>query len=249
MTVKHRAAGRRLRMPSPAMIVACLALAVALSGASYAAVVLPRNSVGTPQLKRNAVTSAKVQDNALTGQDINEAQLAQVPSAASANTANTAANATNATNATNAANADKLDGLDSNDFMRKYAAFGRYSNTFVRQKGSGFFRIASIDAPAPLGSLEVQCVLDGGFIWYRNASAGLQTVWVSSETRAGHDSSVYVLAPNEARTSFEFFGSEPDSHHFTFVVLGDGYAHLEVMLSRHPNGDCFGTTDVSYRRP
>lgn len=48
------------RRPSPAMVVACLALTVALSGASYAAVVLPRNSVGKAQLKRNAVVSAKI---------------------------------------------------------------------------------------------------------------------------------------------------------------------------------------------
>lgn len=37
-----------LRAPSPAMVVACIALAIALSGAAYAAT-LPRNSVGTPQ--------------------------------------------------------------------------------------------------------------------------------------------------------------------------------------------------------
>jgi hypothetical protein len=41
-------------------VIACLALTVALSGASYAAVVLPRNSVGTAQLKRNAVVSSKI---------------------------------------------------------------------------------------------------------------------------------------------------------------------------------------------
>jgi hypothetical protein len=42
------------------MIVACLALVVALSGAGYAAVVLPANSVGTVQLKKNAVTAKKI---------------------------------------------------------------------------------------------------------------------------------------------------------------------------------------------
>jgi hypothetical protein len=131
--------GRRLRMPSPAMTVACLALAVALSGVSYAAVALPRNSVGTAQLKRNAVTSPKVRDNALTGNDINEARLGQVPSAARANSANTANSATaadsantanTAASATNAANADRLDSLDSTAFMRTGAvrvAFDRYT--------------------------------------------------------------------------------------------------------------------------
>ena len=32
---------------SPALVVACLALTIALGGTSYAAVTLPRNSVGT----------------------------------------------------------------------------------------------------------------------------------------------------------------------------------------------------------
>lgn len=54
-----------IRKPSPALVVACLALLVALSGASYAAITLPRNSVGTPQLKKNAVVSVKVKNRSL----------------------------------------------------------------------------------------------------------------------------------------------------------------------------------------
>ena len=65
----------KLRGPSPAMVVACLALAIALSGVGYAAITIPRNSVGTNQLKANAVTSPKVGLNALTGNDIAEATL------------------------------------------------------------------------------------------------------------------------------------------------------------------------------
>lgn len=103
---KVRSSKRRLRLPSPAMTVACLALAIALSGASYAAVALPRNSVGTAQLKRNAVISAKVRNDALTGNDINEARLGQVPSASRAITADTAENA------------GLLDSLDSTAFLR-----------------------------------------------------------------------------------------------------------------------------------
>jgi hypothetical protein len=82
---------RRLRAPSPAMVVACIALAIALSGAGYAAVKLPANSVGAKQLKKNAVTSikvkasaingAKVANNSLTGDDINESTLQGVNAA------------------------------------------------------------------------------------------------------------------------------------------------------------------------
>lgn len=46
--------------PSPAMVVALLALFVALAGTSYAAVSLPKNSVGARQLKKGAVTPPKV---------------------------------------------------------------------------------------------------------------------------------------------------------------------------------------------
>jgi hypothetical protein len=60
---------RRKRRPSPAMIVACSALAVSLSGVGYAATVLPKNSVGTAQLKKNAVVSAKVKNRTLLAAD------------------------------------------------------------------------------------------------------------------------------------------------------------------------------------
>ena len=66
---------RKLRKPSPAMVVACISLAIALSGASYAAVTLPRNSVGTTQLKNNAVNSAKVKNASLKAADFAAGQL------------------------------------------------------------------------------------------------------------------------------------------------------------------------------
>ncbi len=54
------------RRPSPALVVACIALLVALTGTSYATVLnVPRNSVGTLELKRNAVKPAKIAPNAV----------------------------------------------------------------------------------------------------------------------------------------------------------------------------------------
>jgi hypothetical protein len=61
--------------PSPAMIVACAALFVSLSGVGYAAIVLPANSVGTKHLKRNAVTSAKVKKHSLLRSDFKRGQI------------------------------------------------------------------------------------------------------------------------------------------------------------------------------
>jgi hypothetical protein len=51
---------RFLRRPSAPLVVALIALFVALGGTSYAAITLPRNSVGTVQIKNRAVTQKKI---------------------------------------------------------------------------------------------------------------------------------------------------------------------------------------------
>ena len=65
------------RRPSPAMIVACLALLVSLGGTSVAAVsqLVPRNSVGTAQLQDAAVTNAKVRSNAINSAKVQNRSL------------------------------------------------------------------------------------------------------------------------------------------------------------------------------
>src|ERR1700712_2923622 len=102
--------GIGIKRPSPAMIVAIIALIAALTGTAWAA--LGKNSVGPRQLKRNAVTSAKIRNNAITtakikanavsgdkiqdgsigGSKVNLATLGTVPSAARAASATTSAN-------------------------------------------------------------------------------------------------------------------------------------------------------------
>jgi hypothetical protein len=59
------------------MVIACIALAVALAPASYAAVsqLLPAASVGTQQLKMDAVTSNKVRDFSLRRWDFKKGDL------------------------------------------------------------------------------------------------------------------------------------------------------------------------------
>ncbi len=90
--------GLLARRPSPALIVAIVALVCALTGTAWAA--LGKNSVGSKQLKKNAVTaakikkeavtSAKVKKHTLTGKNINLAKLGTVPSATNATNAGTA---------------------------------------------------------------------------------------------------------------------------------------------------------------
>ena len=96
----------RIGRPSPAMVVALIALGAVLGPSAMAAVShLAKNSVGSRQIKAQAVTSGKIANNAvtgakvashtLTGSDIKIAELGTVPTA---------------TNAEHAASADSLGG-------------------------------------------------------------------------------------------------------------------------------------------
>src|SRR5262245_12752383 len=101
------------RLPSPAAVIAIVALVFAVSGV---AVALPgKNSVGTKDIKKNAVTAAKVKDGAITtakigndavtGAKVDEATLGTVPSASTAATATKATSAETAVKATEATKA------------------------------------------------------------------------------------------------------------------------------------------------
>jgi hypothetical protein len=60
---------------SYANVMATIAVFLALGGGAYAAVSLPKNSVGSKQLKADAVSSAKVKDGSLLGSDFEAGQL------------------------------------------------------------------------------------------------------------------------------------------------------------------------------
>ena len=67
---------RSIPRPSPALVIACLALVVALSGTSYADVPnVPFNSVGSRQLRTNAVVSSKVKNRSLLAVDFKAGEL------------------------------------------------------------------------------------------------------------------------------------------------------------------------------
>lgn len=83
----------RKRIPSPAMVIAVIALVAGVAGSAIA---LPgrnsvdsndlrRSTVATKNLKPNAVKSGKIAQNTVNGGDINESSLGTVPRAASVN--------------------------------------------------------------------------------------------------------------------------------------------------------------------
>lgn len=87
------------RRPSPALVLAIIALIASLAGTAWAAG-LGKNSIGSKQLKskavttgkiaNSAVTGAKVRPGSLTGLDINLSKLGTVPEATNAQQAGNA---------------------------------------------------------------------------------------------------------------------------------------------------------------
>lgn len=53
------------RRPSPAILISCVALFLSLGGVGYAAIQLPRNSVGSRQIRKGAVTYKKIRPNSV----------------------------------------------------------------------------------------------------------------------------------------------------------------------------------------
>ena len=133
-----------------ANVIATVALFVALGGTAYAAVKLPKNSVGAKQLKKNSVTGAKVKNGSLTGADIKSSTLGQVPSAA------------------NAANAASLGGLPSSAFAASsHSLFGTADTSIASSQTlftvPGAFQVATV--PSATTHLEVRFVSQSADEW------------------------------------------------------------------------------------
>jgi hypothetical protein len=106
---------RVFRRPSPAMIVAIVALIAALGGSAVAGGVL--NKKKAKKIANNVVTQ--------------RAPGLSVASAKSADSATNATNATNANNATNATNAANVDGMSGATFKRTYITTTAFENVLT----------------------------------------------------------------------------------------------------------------------
>jgi hypothetical protein len=67
--------GLRLRRPSPATVIAAVALFIALGSGAYAATHLRHNSVGSKTIKNGAVKSPDIHNGAVKGHDIGDKQV------------------------------------------------------------------------------------------------------------------------------------------------------------------------------
>lgn len=171
---------RHLR-PSPALIVALIALSVALSGTAIAA-----TKINGKNLKNRSVPAAKIKVNSLTGKEIREEKLGRVPRAAKADTATAAASATTATSA---ANAEKLAGLAPTAF----AQGGGHLYSATAATGANTVDQPILAVPG-IGTMQADCAANGldAILEMTNASGVTLLLMGSSTTTAG----AVTLTPN-----------------------------------------------------
>lgn len=158
-----------MRLPSPALVVACLALFVALGGTVYAAKKaridgkavkvksLPGNrikprSIAANRLKPGVLKGVlAAQSGPITGAEIDELTLGQVPEAAhaiSADTAQSAVDAQTAVNAVNAINAQNVNGHGAGCLAGTQQFAGACWQSFSSE--------TAVSAPAAANSCAVQ---------------------------------------------------------------------------------------------
>ncbi len=230
------------RLPSPALVIACVALFVSLGGVSYG---LAKGSIDSRELKNNTIRSKDVRNNTLrtfdirnnevrgfdirnstirgrdvafntlTGNDIAEDSLGKVPSAAAADTAGSA-------NTANTANS--VGGVT----MRRIS--------YTAEQGTGFVDILD------LGGLKLQAsCAAGGDLDVRGIPADANSeVNTSFPLPAATVPGFNALADEEGAGVIAF--SAPNGT----VVTVQGFLHEEVDGVRGTTNDCgfFGIAEA-----
>ena len=193
--------------PSPALVISLIALFIALGGTGYAALKLPRNSVGTRQLKNNAVTSSKVKNGSLTGADlksgsvsgstINLGSLGAVPNATHAGSAD---------NATNAQAAAVANSLGSVSYVQ--------GNVVVApgNGGSGFAESDSSTATCPAGTVVIGSGAHSG-----SSGIELSELSILASGLAGSP-------PDSIKAFFDNFNTGPEDNNFVIAICAAAHA-------------------------
>jgi hypothetical protein len=205
-----------------ANVMATIAVFIALGGASYAAVKLPKNSVGTKQIKKGAVTGAKIKDGTITGAKINVSTLGAVPSAVHAGAADDAAHATNADSASHATSADNASHATSADS----AATAADAGTLDGQSAAQIAAAGKLTCPAGTS-------LFGG-VCFETTSRGARSLTDAMEVcgEAGRFlPTVNELFSYEAAT---YISGPPQE--WAGQIYYDGTELVGVLLSAYSNG-------------
>jgi hypothetical protein len=139
---------RRIPRPSPATIIATIALFVALGGTAFS---LGRHSVGTKQLRNNAITSSKIKNHAVTRKKLARNAVGPAQIAADAITGDKVVESTLG-QVPSAALADKAESVD------KYVPFG-----IVSASGGESRTLVSYGPFSLIG----KCAIEGPGLWAR----------------------------------------------------------------------------------
>ena len=216
---------RRLR-PSPAMVVACIALVFAMTGAGYAAGMLGPNTVGTKQLKKNAVISSKVKNRSLLAVDFKAGQLPRGPQGPPG--------AQGPPGPSNP-NADTLNGYHANGLIRTALGAGPAfpSSVALGTCGATETSVAQVSISAPGAGY----VVVSGSVTARNVGAG-GTARVHLFPSSGPLSSyVYASVGNAAGQAT----LHTLSSHWVYQVAGAGTFTVDLRACTFAAGtDAFG---------
>lgn len=211
----------RSHRPSPALVIAVIALFVALGGTGYAAVQisgksLKNNSVPGKKLKNKTVTGGKVKPNSLTGAQINEGTLGTVPSAASA---------------TNALNAATLNGKNADSFAAAKAEPVHIVGTAGQVPfGSGW---------GPGGEQEPGFWKDPFGTVYLQGHA---------EHFAGTDDVIFNLPPGFRPTENSYFSTYPSGGTGTVAIAVYANGDVELFGIEDPGDENFvGLNGIVFR--
>jgi hypothetical protein len=225
------------RRPSPALLIAVLALFISLGGVSYG---VATGFIDSREIKNNTITSLDLRDhqvrtrdirnnevrgfdirnstvrgidvglNTLTGADIAEAELAKVPEAAAADTAATAGSA------------DSVDGVN----FHRFAYVGQEDSAFVPVFELGGLRV------------EARCVGGGPFLEVRAS-----TTVVNSEISSNFPGFVNSDTDFDPGDSFYVVDNPNNGSGLVSFAAGDGGLVNVHALTRQDLNDVRGTTN------
>jgi hypothetical protein len=239
----------------PATVIACIALVVAMSGTSYAAFVLPANSVGSKQLKRNAVSGKKIARNAVTGVKVKNGTLlgadfkaGQLPAGPQGPQGDTGPQGPKGDTGLPGQKGDKGDpgpAVNTSVFPRALRAarddFSEGDDLVLSVPDYGSFRLACDDnnTPATPGDDKVH-------FGYSQAMGGpaILSVQYARSAGLGLDASVRLIGGTEPHGSSGFFF--PDSRIFATLqlsTLGGGKAITVIVAAQEDftsTVDCAG---------
>jgi hypothetical protein len=192
------------RLPSPALIIASIALVFAIAGGigyaaskingkrikahSIAAGKLKDHTLTGRQMKSKSIPGGKLKPNTVTGLQVKESTLGKVPSAAEADHATNADNAAHATNADHAVNADHatsadqatnastLNGADASNLVSGYATIRAGAAPAVLNSGGK--RVSSVSV-SRVGTGNYNVTFNGNFpgVTSINQVATSATMW------------------------------------------------------------------------